>query len=155
MSFGVCQVGLALSNPLQFLFCFCSLYYFPHWDWSSSFSLDLVFNIAYVFGMEFSCFKLMNAYVWLMIGLCCILFLIVEFFRLWLCFSFRIRSGYAPATLNKDCHLHLHYDSIVVSFSSCIYLDVEYLLRSFYAPWFSCWWCLPCSVFCFLLEGAM
>ncbi|KAL9392658.1 hypothetical protein Peur_016578 [Populus x canadensis] len=74
-----------------------------------------------------------------MIGLCCISFLVVEFFRLWLCFSFsfRIRSGYAPATLNKDCHLPLQCDSIVVSFSSFIYLDVEYLLRSFYAPWFS------------------
>ncbi|KAJ6947735.1 hypothetical protein NC651_002186 [Populus alba x Populus x berolinensis] len=77
-------------------------------------------------------------YVWLMIGLCCILFLVVEFFRLWLCFSLKIRSGYAPATSNKDCHLPLHCDSIVVSFSSCIYLDVEYLLRSFYTPWFSC-----------------
>jgi hypothetical protein len=139
MSFGVCQVDLALSNPLQLFFCLCSLYYFPHWDWSSSFTLDLVFNIAYAFGMEFSCFGLMNAYVWLMIGLCCISFLVVEFFRLWLCFSFsfRIRSGYTPATSNKECHLPLQCDSIVVSFSSFIYLDVEYLLRSIYAPWFS------------------
>jgi len=96
MSFGVCQVDLALSNPLQLFFCLCSLYYFPHWDWSSSFTLDLVFNIAYAFGMEFSCFGLMNAYVWLMIGLCCISFLVVEFFRLWLCFSFSFLCNVIP-----------------------------------------------------------
>ncbi|KAJ7012235.1 hypothetical protein NC653_002334 [Populus alba x Populus x berolinensis] len=40
-------------------------------------------------------------YVWLMIGLCCILFLAVEFFRLWLCFSLKIRSGYAPSNRTR------------------------------------------------------